>query len=196
MNPRWLLLPALLATGCMAPYTWTPVPISETTLPGGFAVKAGPLWNQLDGGPKQAHHVLWTVHGAPLDQMHFYTGVADGEPLVPAGKTPSKQLATFKANAQPEDIVELYEARVSQDGSTFTRDKLAPCPFAGGDGFRFEFTLIRKSDEVTCKGVGFAVVKDRRLYLMVFQAARLHYYPTLLGKVEEVARTARISPSA
>ncbi len=194
MRKSWIVLSLLLATGCVSPVTWVGVPVvAETVLPGQFSVKGQAGWNRLDEGGKVDRDLWWTVNGAPLDLVRFFTGLAPGQPMIQVkGQAAQKRMPTFQAKMQPEEIVEMYEALVTSDGNTFKRDKLAPCAFAGGDGFRFEFTLVRKSDEVTLKGAGWGVVRNDKLYLMVFQAARIHYYPDLLPKVEAMAASARI----
>jgi len=186
-------LALLLLTACVKPVTWVGVSALPVALPGHFSVRGDAVWNRLDGGDPDTYDAWWTANGSSLDLLRFHTGIASGQPLIRSKAKTTKATAVFQASMQPEEIVELYEAYLTSGGSTFKRDKLAPAPFAGGNGFRFEYTLIRKADDVTLKGMGYGVVRKDTLYLMTFQAPRIHYYAALLPKVEEMAKTAQIT---
>jgi hypothetical protein len=188
----WILLAVLLATGCVKPVAWVGVQPTEVSLSAHFSVKGDPTWNQLDQGDKAGHEARWTANGGALDVVRFYTEIGPGEALDKVEGQVEKQAAIFRPTMQAEEIVDLYEALATRDGSAFKRDRLAPCAFAGGDGFRFEFTQTRKGDQVILKGLGFGTVRHDVLYLMVFQAPRLHYFTELRPKVEALAQSARI----
>lgn len=192
MKRFWLGLILLLGVACGAPLVYVTGAPAIQTLSGGFSVKADAGWNRLEGKARPEHEWIWTVNGVPLDHVRFFIGIDAGAPLHPSGSKTGKREAVFEARMEPEDIVELFSAFVSADGGNFQLDKLAPCPFAGGDGFRFDFTRIRKGDEVTVKGTGYGRVANGKLYLMVFQAARIHYYAAVFPKVEALAASARI----
>jgi hypothetical protein len=183
---------ALLALACAAPATWVGVPAGTVDLPGNLEVRADAAWSRRPPSGKGPGFELWTTDGVPLDQLRFYAGIAPGQPLAAPARAVGKQVPTFQEGLEAHEIVELYEALATRDGSVLTRDKLAPAPFAGGPGFRFEFTLIRKRDELTLRGLGFGAVRDGRLYLMVYTAPRMHYFPKNLARVEAIAGSARI----
>jgi len=191
---RWtwsFLLGALLLTGCAKPITWVRV-ADGANAAGTLDLQAGPTWSRQTGGADSPNHELWTSEGVPLDQLHFYTGVGPGQPLALALGRTGKQVPTFREGLQPHEVVELYESVVTMDGSVFQREKLAPAPFAGENGFRFEFTLIRRSDDLTLKGTGFGAVRAGKLYLVVYLAPRMHYFPKHIGEVEAIVQSARI----
>jgi hypothetical protein len=192
MKRAWLLVAALVFTGCVTPITWVGVSPGATLVREHLSVQVDASWNHLEGGSPEAKHDLWTTDGLPLDQLHFFVGISPGEPLVALKNRPDKQVPRFQKDMQAYDIVELYETLSTLDGSTFTRGKLTPMTFAGGNGFRFEYTLVRKGDEVTLKGVGYATVQKDRLYLMVFEAPRIHYFAKDLPRVEAMAASAKI----
>lgn len=193
MKRTWIVLALMLATACIKPVAYVAIQPQDVALEGNFTVKGDPAWNRLDTGDRPFLGQHWTVDGENLDLLQFFTGVAPGNPLVKGRGKEEKRVPTFQARMQPEEIVDLYEALATQFGDTFKRDKLAPCRFAGGDGFRFEFSQVRKSDQVVLKGVGYGVVRRDTLYMMVFQAPRLHFFPTLQPSVERLAESARIA---
>jgi hypothetical protein len=57
---------------------------------------------------------------------------------------------------------------------------------------RFEFTLARRADDLTLKGVGWAAEHDRELYAATFAAPRLTFFAKLLPMAEAVVKTAHI----
>lgn len=93
---------------------------------------------------------------------------------------------------QAQDVVEFYESFASRDGGVFKLEKLAPSRFLGAGGFRFEFSRVRKSDEVRLRGIGYGAVLSGELFLMVFEAPRIHYFAKHLAWVETTAQSARL----
>jgi len=148
-------------------------------------------WNRIDP-PGIGRDETWTSNGIGLDALTFYVGIRNGESLIAFQGGSLRRPPTFRGAMLPTEIVELYEETVTRDGSTFRLERLTPAPFAGAQGFRFEFTIVRKGDDVTLRGFAHgAVVKDR-LYLVVFRAPRIHYYARHLPRAEAVARSAQL----
>ncbi|HAY29150.1 MAG TPA: hypothetical protein DIT03_11685, partial [Candidatus Accumulibacter sp.] len=134
----------------------------------------------------------WTLDGLPLDRLVFYVGIADGEALADLPQRKDRQVPKYRTTMQAHEIVEMYEVFATHDGSSFQRQKLAPAAFAGGEGFRFEFSRVRKSDELEMRGVGYAAVRGGKLYLLIFEAPRSHYYARHIGRFEALVQSARI----
>ena len=137
---------------------------------------------------------MWTQDGLSLDTLRFFTAVPEGEPLAEIRGSNEKQVPKFRATMQPQEIVELFEnlsVTGLNSGSTFHLDRLVPVKFLGGDGFRFDYSLTRKGDELEMKGAAFAAVRDQRLYMMVFQAPKIHYFGKWAAAAEVIAVTAR-----
>jgi hypothetical protein len=186
---RLMFLAALLLflSGCAG---FSKVGPGPTTIGAKMTVELIGPWNKLDG-PGLAPAELWTMEGLSLDNLVFYPGLKDGTALGQMAQRKEKEMPKFRTSMQPHDIVEMYEAFVTNDGSSFRLEKLAPSAFVGTAGFRFDFTLTRKRDEVVLKGVGFGAVREGDLYLMVYRAPRLYYFPKYLPAVEAIARSAR-----
>ena len=189
-----VLVPAalLLLAACTKPATWVGLTQGEVVVCERLAVRHDGAWSRLDG-TREPKHEVWTSDGMPLDQLHFHTGITEGESLVVVKDRPAdKPIPRFRKDMQAQDVVELYESFATRDGSVFTLEKLAPARFADEDGFRFEFSRVRKRDEVRTRGVAYGAIHRGELFLVVFEAPRIHYFAKHLARVEALAQTARV----
>ena len=177
---------ALLLVACAALPRMAAGPITVKSV---MTVTSDGAWNKLEfagRGPGEN----WTSDGLTLDVLSFFVGLKEGDALAPPPTGSARKPPVFRASMLPNEIVEFYEATVTQDGSTFRLERLVPAPFAGAPGFRFDFSGTRKNDDVALRGFGHgAVIKDR-LYLITFRAPRIHYYPKHLPRAEATAKSA------
>jgi hypothetical protein len=136
---------------------------------------------------------LWTNEGFTVDALQFYVGLKDGELIAPTPKEPKGQRdLAFKSGMQAAEIVALFQSLWTRDGSAFTLDKLEPAPFVGEQGFRFEYTLVRKLDEVRLQGVAWGAVRQGELFAITYAAPRLAFFPRYKAQVEAIAASARV----
>jgi hypothetical protein len=156
----------------------------------GVPVDSG--WNQFGGqfGGSNAA-ALWTTEGLAIDQLNFYVGVKDGG-LIAANPGKDQRPLAFKATMQPHEVVALFEAFYSRDGSSFKLDKLEPTEFLGQRGWRAHYTVVRKFDDVKLSGSAWAAVSGGELFALTFTAPTLGFYPRQIAKVERVAAAARL----
>ena len=148
-------------------------------------------WNQF-GPPHVAGKAaaLWTQEGLMIDQLNFYVGVKDGAEVA-AAQSDKQRALVFRAAMQPHEVVALFESLYTRDGSTFTLDKLEPAEVLGQRGWRAQYTVVRKFDEVRLRGSAWGTVRDNELYAMTFAAPAVGFYPRLAPKVEKVVAAAR-----
>ena len=179
---RALLLVVLLV-GCT---TMERVEQGSFTINEALTVTADGRWNRVE--PQRDGAELWTADGMPLDVLAFYVGVAEGETL---GAEPDEKAPRFRAGMSPHDIVEMYEALVTLEGSSFTLHRLAPAAFGGAQGFVFEHTTATR-DGPALGGLAYGAVVGGKLYLMSYTAPKNYYYEKHLGQVREIAASARI----
>jgi len=185
---RLLRLAALAAAAVLtACAQLTQVSSGDVVVHGTLAVHTDIAWNQFE------HNVAvptWTLDGITVDALQFYLGIANGAEIQKASgkQDPLK----FAATMQPADIVALYQGLWTRDGSTFTLDKLSPATFVGAKGFRLEYTLVRKIDDVRLKGLAYGAVRDGKLYLINYAAPRLTFFPKNVMKVEALMQSARV----
>ena len=84
------------------------------------------------------------------------------------------------------------EYRDQSDGSSFRLTKMEPSPFGGVKGVHFEFTRIRKVDNVVLSGEGWAAVSKGELFAMLYMAPRLGFFPRHAAQVQKIAMSAKI----
>lgn len=188
MKGMVVALLVLLLGGCA---TVTKVGPGEVAVRDKVEARLDSAWNRMDTAGT-ARSELWTTDGVSLDILEFYVAIPEGEPLAQLNGRRERQLPRFRNGMAPQEIVELFEALVTEGGNSFRLEKLAPAAFAGGDGIRFEYVLVRKGDEVEMKGLGYAVVRNKQLYLLNYRAPRIYYFDRHLARVESVARSLRI----
>ena len=183
-----LLLAALIG-GCAIV---TKVETGEAVIKNRLVVQVTTPWNKFERGLAD-NTPTWTVDGITVDALQFYVGVKDGELIAPTPTTGKGiEPLTFKAAMQPGDVVALFQGLLTRDGSTFTLDKLEPAEFVGARGFRFEYSLIRKVDDVRMRGVAYGAVRSGELFVINYSAPRLAFFPRHAGQVEALAKSARI----
>jgi hypothetical protein len=147
-------------------------------------------WNHVTApgmGPAQT----WTMEGLPVDQLLIYTGLKDGE-AVHGGGTGAQKSFHFRSSMQPDEIVALFEGMLTRDGSQFKLVKLEPAGFGGVKGFRFEYALTRKTDNVVLTGMGYGSVSKGELFALLYAAPRLSFFSRHKDRVEQIARSARV----
>jgi hypothetical protein len=193
MNRRLLLsltAAALLAACAEVPVT--AIQTGETRVKGRLAVDVATPWNQFELG-EFAKTPTWTNEGITLDALQFWVGIKDGELIAPTPSEPKglKPL-TFKSTMQVAEVVDLYQSLWTRDGSTFTVVRLEPTPFLEGNGFRLEYTRLRKVDDVLLQGVAWGAVRNGELFVISYSAPRLAFYSRYLPRAEAIAKSARV----
>ena len=157
-----------------------------------LAVSLSGSWNQVNApglGPAQT----WTMEGLPIDQLLLYSGIKDGEAIHAADHgAENKKTFEFRSRMQPDEIAALFEGMLTRDGSSYRLVKLEPAVFAGAKGFRFEYALTRKIDNVQLSGLGYATVSRGELFAIVYMAPRLAFFARHAPSVEQIVRTARV----
>jgi hypothetical protein len=134
----------------------------------------------------------WTQNGPYLDGISFVTGLKDGKTLVYQRSRDDRQVPKFRSNMTPPEIAAMIESlfRVRGGAIEFSTSALAPRPFLGTNGFQYDFEHL-DSDEVRRKGRAVGAVINGKLYLILFDAARSHYYSALLPDFEAIVNSAR-----
>lgn len=152
-------------------------------------------WNHVNA-PGMGPAETWTMEGLPIDQLLLYSGLKDSQAIhaAPVGGTDAQRKSfNFRSGMQPDEIATLFEGMLTRDGSRYKLVKLEPVTFGGGKGFRFEYALTRKIDNVELSGIGYGTVSKGELFAIVYMAPRLAFFPRHAGRVELMARGARVS---
>ena len=189
---------ALLLALAMAACTSIAKVEGEQVVNARLVVNVPAAWNKVTDPWENEPYDIWTQEGIPLDHLRLWGGVKSGKALVAKPtvlfRAPGEKEArypTFTAGLPPDKLVSLFEALYATEGAV-TITRVEPGAFAGEKGVRFEFTLARRADDVTLKGVGWAAVHDGELYAATFAAPRLAFFDRLLPMAEAVVKTARI----
>jgi hypothetical protein len=176
----------VMAAGCA---TVSKVDTGEQAVGERLHVTLEGAWNHVSTpgmGPAQ----VWTMEGLPVDQLLVYSGIRNDEAVHAAGG--QGKTFSFRADMQPHEIVAMFEGMLTRDGSQFTLGKVEPTAFGGEKGIRFEYAVVRRNDHVQLAGVGYAAVSKGELFALLYHAPRLAFFPRHRGKVDSIARSARL----
>lgn len=135
----------------------------------------------------------WTLNGPYLDGITFVSGLPGGEYLVRQRRTDDRQVPRFRSNMTVPEVTAMLESafRVRGGAVEFRTLGLQPRTFMGYPGFQYDFEHL-DGDELWRKGRAVGAIIDGRLYLILYDAARSHYYANALGDFEAMANNARL----
>jgi hypothetical protein len=174
---------------------YTLVPVKEVRV-GDDSVAVTPPreWNRISASLFQdiADVEDWTQNGPYLDGISFVTGLADGKELVRQRSRDDRQVPKFRSNMTAPEIAAMIESLFRVRGGTvdFKTTSLAPRSFLGVNGFQYDFEHL-DSDEVRRRGRAVGSVVDGKLYLILLDAARSHYFDASLPDFEAMVNSAR-----
>lgn len=133
----------------------------------------------------------WTLNGPYLDGISFVAGLPGGKRLIRQEYKADRQVPKFRSDMTAPEVAALIETLFRVEGGTidYRTLGLAPRPFLGSNGFQLDFEHL-DSDEVWRKGRAVGAVIDGKLYLMMVDAARAHYFASVLPDFEAMARSA------
>lgn len=135
----------------------------------------------------------WTLNGPILDGISFVAGLRNNGELIRQRRTADQQVPRFRSNMTPPEITAMLESlyRVKGGAVDFRTLSLQPRPFLGTNGFQFDYEHLDE-DELWRKGRAVGAVIDGRLYLILLDAARSHYYGATLPDFEAVVASAQL----
>jgi hypothetical protein len=135
----------------------------------------------------------WTLNGPLLDDLTFVTGLPDNKYLIHTERHESEQIPRFHSDMTAPEIQALLESayRVRGGAVEFKTLSLAPRQFLGRPGFQMDYEHL-DSDELWRKGRAVGAVIDGRLYLVMLDAARSHYFADALPDFEAITNSATL----
>jgi hypothetical protein len=135
----------------------------------------------------------WTLNGPLLDGMSFVTGLRNGKTLIRQRRTTSQQVPLFRSDMTPPEIAAMIESlyRVRGGAVDFRTLSLQPRPFVGANGFQLDYEHL-DDDELWRRGRAVGAVINGELYLVLLDAAKLHYYEATLPDFEAVVASAQL----
>jgi hypothetical protein len=135
----------------------------------------------------------WTLNGPYLDGITFVSGLPDDKRIIRQEYKADRQVPKFRSNMTAPEVAALIETLYRVEGSAIDWRTLSLTPrlFMGYPGFQHDFEHL-DGDELWRKGRAVGAVIDGRLYMILFDAARSHYYPAGLADYEAIVTSAQI----
>jgi hypothetical protein len=160
-----------------------------------MSVEAPRPWNRLRGMLFRDIREVedWTLNGPFLDGISFVTGLRGGQYIIYQRKTEDQQVPKFRSDMTPPEIAAMLESlyRVRGGAVEFRTLGLQPRQFAGYPGFQLDYEHL-DTDELWRKGRVVGAVIGGRLYLILFDAARMHSYENALPDFEAIVASAQV----
>ena len=163
---------------------------------GGMSVVAPRPWNErrrsiLFDDVREVED--WTLNGPLLDGISFVSGMKSGRYLIRQRRTADQQVPKFRGDMTPPEIAAMLESlyRVRGGAVDFRTLALQPRPFLGANGFQLDYEHL-DSDELWRKGRAVGAVINGRLYLILLDAARSHYWDLALPDYEALVASAEL----
>jgi hypothetical protein len=135
----------------------------------------------------------WTLNGPLLDGITFITGLKSGHYMIRQRRTADQQVPKFRAEMTPPEIAAMIESlyRVRGGAVDFRTLSLKPRQFLGANGFQLDYEHL-DDDELWRKGRAVGAVIDDQLFLILYDAARSHYYDAALPDFEAIVTSAQL----
>ncbi|MBW0145253.1 hypothetical protein [Sphingomicrobium clamense] len=136
----------------------------------------------------------WTLNGPYLDGISFVSGLKEGEALVDQRRKATRQVPEFKADMLAPEVASMIESffRSRAGAIEFVDIELKPRQFMGYPGFQYDYDHL-DGDEVWRRGRVVGAVIGDRLYFIMLDAARSHYFDAALPDFEAIVESARLS---
>lgn len=197
----------LLAVGLMLVLTacagYQLVEPKRVTVNDTLSVEPGMSWNRLYSESMPRTLAVWTADGQLLNELVFFVGVGDSEPLFPPAGSPTaappgaqpaatEPMPVFRTTMSPNEVAELFEASlVRSTKSALAQVKnLRPAEFGGIPGFRFEIEFVTR-DDVERSGTVAGAVRNGKLFLIFFQGTRIYHYGRYKDEADRIFASAR-----
>ncbi len=134
----------------------------------------------------------WTLNGPILDEISFVSGLKNNRALIRQRWSANQQVPRFRSNMTPPEITAMLESlfRVRGGAVDFRTLGLTPRPFLGTNGFQLDYEHL-DSDEVWRKGRAVGAVVNGRLYMILLDAAKSHYFAATQPDFEALVASAR-----
>jgi hypothetical protein len=181
-------------TGCA---TYALVGPGEVFVHSRLEVTLDRAWNRQVYGVGNVWPESWTQNGPLIDMLIVAPAIENGNAIVLLPERQLREFPRFRAGGTTADLVEMVQgslAKASQAGD-FVPIVTEPARIAGQDGVRFEFKFGTGGDggvETDRHALGYAFEYEKRLYLILFHAAEIHYFAAMRPAVEAIVGSARL----
>ena len=175
-----IMIVALLLGAC-AQYALLE-PDGPRTIGDAYTVEPQITWNTIDFNWIER----WTVDGASLEVIDFIA-LKDESLLFPADPNTRKdKFPRYREGMTANDVMEfVVDSMAAGGGGAVEASGLRPMAFGSHDGFRFEMTLIT-TDGLDKDAIVAGTVIGKKLHLIIYSGARMHYFPKYRDTVEGI----------
>ncbi|MDP7310772.1 MAG: hypothetical protein QF833_01310 [Alphaproteobacteria bacterium] len=157
-----------------------------------FSVETDTQWSSS----KYANGEMWTKNGISLERIFFVEGIYDGTPLFAPAGMPSpvtgQPRPPFRKDMNIVEIGELLTGSLEADqwyNVKITTLDAKKIPSLSG-GFKIQFEMAN-TDGLLFKGDAYGGMENERLYMLIFLAPKLYYYPTYVRHFEDIVASAK-----
>ena len=135
----------------------------------------------------------WTLNGPYLDSMSFVTGLKSGRYIIRQLRRDAQQVPKFRSDMTAPEITAMLESfyRVKAGTVDLRTTSLKPRALMGYPGFQWDYEHLDQ-DEVWRRGRTVGAVIGGKLYLVLLDATRMHYFDHAQGDFEAVVNSARL----
>ena len=134
----------------------------------------------------------WTLNGPILDGISFVSGMKNNRELIRQRQSANQQVPRFRSDMTPPEITAMLESlyRVKGGAVDLKTLSLQPRPFLGANGFQWDYEHLDQ-DELWRRGRAVGAVIDGKLYLILLDSARSHYYDPEVPDFEAIVASAQ-----
>ncbi len=135
----------------------------------------------------------WTLNGPYLDSISYVTRLKNNRYIIRQRRRDAQQVPVFRSNMTAPEITAMLESfyRVKAGTIDFRTTGLKPRVLMGYPGFQFDYDHL-DTDEVWRRGRAVGAVIDGRLYLILLDGARMHYFDNAAPDFEAVVNSAQL----
>lgn len=184
----------LVSAPAMAGFKLMPAGQPQLIRKSPLTVTPGIAWNRL--GPRLGRNAeAWTLDGNSLNDLIFYTAIPAGATLFREVDKKNKPLPKFDGKMLAPDVAAMFESsyRIANSTSLFSVDSIEPATFAGKSGFRFTYSFTVQNEEVKRSGEATGAIVNGQLYLITYEAPKIHYYDRNIADYRAVVASAKIA---
>jgi hypothetical protein len=186
-----ILIASLPLAACMPAYKLVK-PGPSAVGDGSLSVSAKNSWNSVPQPGARKWEQSWTLNGPLLDSVTFVSGMPAGQSLVKQRRKAYAQVAVFKADMSPADLVSMIETAYRVGGVTvYEVDSVEPVPFLGGTGVKLRYRYT-PGDGISKKGSCVMRIVDTKLYLMKLEGVTSHYFAAAEGEFDGMVASASL----
>lgn len=194
MKPALLILGSAALTAPVALYANDLIKSGEPVAVAKSALWITPPrdWNKLSARPgKKAE--TWTLDGEQLNDISFYSDIAPGEPLLRERSKKRDPLPKLRPNSLLTDVPEFLEGtyRAHYGIAVFSLGTSKPAKFLNEPAIQFTYEYVTP-DELTRRGEAIAVLRSGRLFMITFDAPKLHFFDRNIEDYRSLVASAKI----